>query len=214
MGDYMKNIIFFDFDGTLIDCSEFQTNKLKSVMLNHGVNISKINFLELIGPPLSLTFEKYIKDVPSKQVLEEYNNTFKPEMLKGIFLYDGIKQMLEFVRKLGYKICVVSLQLANIVEAQLNYLGIRNLIDDYFCDNVEKGFKSKIDLVKQVLMGEGFNKEEIVFVGDTINDILAGKNNGITSIAVSWGFGKVTEKEADFVVNDVKELENTLKRLK
>ena len=210
----MKNVIFFDFDGTLIDCSEFQINKLKSVMLNHKVDISKINFPELIGPPLSLTFEKYVKDVPSKKVLEEYNNAFSCETLNGIRLYNGIKEMLEFARNLGYEIYVVSLQVKRIVDAQLDYLGIKNLVDGCFCDSVETCFKSKVDLVKSVLENNQFNQDEIIFVGDTINDILAGKNNGITSVAVSWGFGNVSKKEADFVVNDVRELEDILKHEK
>ena len=209
----MKNTIFFDFDGTLIDCEKFQTNRLKAILQNHNVDTSSINFRDLIGPPLANTFSYYIKDQNVDDVLKEYNNTFDPKLLDGVYLYDGIIDLLKDLKKIGYKICVVSLQFKDIVEAELKYLKIESLIDEIYCDSQKTAYSSKADLVEDVLLSQNIKKEDIVFVGDTSNDVMAGKNNDIVSVMVGWGFGKTTD-EADYVAENTMQLYSILKSLK
>jgi phosphoglycolate phosphatase len=47
-----------------------------------------------------------------------------------------------------------------------------------------------------------------LFIGDDKNDMIAGKNAGIKTVAVAYGYGKVEQDWGyDFLVNTVKELE-------
>jgi phosphoglycolate phosphatase len=51
--------------------------------------------------------------------------------------------------------------------------------------------------------------KEIVMIGDTIYDIEGGKENGLSTIAVNYGFGKeadLIKAEPDFFVESVEEL--------
>ena len=210
----MKNIIFFDFDGTLVDCEKYQTQRLKQIFQKHNVDTSNINFKELIGPPLFNTFLKYIKNEDPNKVLEEYNNTFDPNFLQGISVFGGVVELLKNLRKLNYKICVVSLQLKKIVDAELKYLNLKSYVDEVFCDSVKKPYKSKIDLVNDVIIKNNFKKSEIVFVGDTYNDVVAGKQNNILSIGVLWGYGNIKQQDVDFVAKDSVQLFDILKSLK
>jgi phosphoglycolate phosphatase len=59
--------------------------------------------------------------------------------------------------------------------------------------------------------------ENTIFVGDADTDILTAKNAGLPSIGVLWGFRdrEIIEAEgAEYIVESVKELENTLICLK
>ena len=50
---------------------------------------------------------------------------------------------------------------------------------------------------------------EIVMVGDTVYDITGGKENGLSTIAVKYGFGKIPDLQKakpDFFAEDVDEL--------
>lgn len=210
----MKKILFIDLDGTIMDCEKFQISRLKSVMENHNVNTRCINFVELIGPPLSLTFEKYIKDASPKEVLNEYNNSFDKNKMDGVHLYEGMSELLEYAKQLDYKICLVSLQIKSVVEAQLKYFKIDKFFDYVFCDSLQTTYKSKSDLVKDSVALHNFKTDEIVFVGDTYNDVMAGKKNNITSIAVEWGYGNVSKDEADYVAKDAMQLQDLLLKLK
>ena len=210
----MKNVIFFDFDGTIVNCKDFQIERLKTIMLNHNVDISKINFLELIGPPLVNTFEKYIKDEDPKKVLLEYNQTFSPNEIKNIYLFDGIKELLNNLKQIGYKICIASLQVLDVISAQLKYLGIEQSIDSIFCDSPEKAYKSKTQIVREILDKKLFSKKEILVVGDTVNDVLSGKENGVDTVGVSWGYGQLKKQDVTYLVHNTMQLFDLLKQLK
>ena len=54
-----------------------------------------------------------------------------------------------------------------------------------------------------------FNKDEVLFVGDSDVDIKTGKNAGLKCIWVSWGFRKkqdIEELKPDFIVNEAKDI--------
>lgn len=210
----MKTTIFFDFDGTLVDCERFQTQNLKKVFEKYHVKTSKINFKELIGPPLVNTFKTFIKTENPQKVLKEYNDAFNAKDIKDIFLFDGILDLLKTIRKLEYKIYVVSLQVKEIILAELKYLNLTDLIDGVFCDDPQKAYTSKSDLVKDVLQQEKLNIQEIVFVGDSINDVSAGKKNNILTIGVNWGYGNLKMSDVSYLVNNTMQLKELLKTIK
>ena len=81
----MKKYIFFDFDGTIVDCQKFQIERLKNVFKKYNVDIKNIDFLTLIGPPLYNTFLKYMGKDKAQEVLEYYNNSFNPQNIDNIY---------------------------------------------------------------------------------------------------------------------------------
>ena len=83
--------------------------------------------------------------------------------------------------------------------------------------SVEIHFNLNIDPTKSdqlvrssVSLPHGTGKEVKIaaFVGDDKNDMLAGKNASIKTVAVSYGYGKVDESwHYDYLINTPKELE-------
>ena len=77
------------------------------------------------------------------------------------------------------------------------------------------GVPSKPDptIVNEISEHAGICKEEIVYVGDSCVDMETGKNAGVKTVGVSWGFRPRTELEAyqpDFIADDANELKNFL----
>ncbi len=210
----MKKYIFFDFDGTIVDCKKFQIERLKNVLKKYNVDIKNIDFLTLIGPPLYNTFFKYMGKDKAQEVLEYYNNSFNPQNINNIYLFDGVKQMLKNLKAHGYILCLTSLQLYSVVEPELKYLGVLDYFDYIFCDNVEKAYKSKVDLIADVISNNNIDKNSVVVVGDTINDVLGGTKNNLYTIGVNWGYGNLDKTEVDMVVNSPNELIHHITNLK
>jgi len=53
--------------------------------------------------------------------------------------------------------------------------------------------------------------DEVIFVGDTNVDIRTGKNAGVRTIGVLWGFrgrAEIEEAGADYIVNSAEEILN------
>ena len=202
----MKKYIFFDFDGTIVDCKKFQIERLKDVFKKYKVDISTIDFLTLIGPPLYNTFSKYISKDKANEVLQYYNNTFDANNINNIQLFAGVKQMLNALKKQGFILCLTSLQLYSVVKPELDYLNILNCFNNVYCDDVTKAYKSKVDLIADVINNNNIDKNQVVVVGDTINDVIGGVQNNIYTIGVNWGYGNIDKTQVDAVVNTPAEL--------
>lgn len=209
----MSKIILFDFDGTIVDCQRFQIARLKNVFMHFGVDIKGIDFLKLIGPPLYNTFSKYISREKAQEVLDYYNNSFDPKKIRDIKLFDGIKRMLIDLKKDGHNVCLTSLQFDSVVKAELKYLGIADLFDNVYCDDAQTAYKTKVDLVADVLNYKGYNIEDVVLVGDTDNDVIAGTKNNLFTVAVKWGYGDVDNAKVDEVISKPGQLVSLVNRL-
>lgn len=213
MRGIMLKTIFFDFDGTVVDCQEFQISRLKNVFKHFGVDTNGVDFLKLIGPPLYNTFSKFMGKQKAQEVLSFYNSSFNPNNISGIKLFDGIKQMLTDLKNDGHTLCLTSLQFDTVVNAELNYLGITKLFDKVYCDSPDIAYKTKIELVADVIDYGGYKKEDIVLVGDTDNDIAAGIKNNLFTVAVNWGYGDVKEDDVDAVISTPKQLVSLVNQL-
>ena len=68
-----------------------------------------------------------------------------------------------------------------------------------------------------ILLGElGVKKEECIYVGDTSVDMQTGKNAGLYSVGVLWGFRcrkELEESGADVIVTKPHEILNTIEAL-
>ena len=77
------------------------------------------------------------------------------------------------------------------------------------------GVPSKPDptIVNEISEHAGISKEEIIYVGDSCVDMETGKNAGVKTVGVSWGFRPRTELEAykpNFIADDAASLRKYL----
>ncbi|MBQ7603276.1 MAG: HAD hydrolase-like protein [Clostridia bacterium] len=209
----MKKAIFFDFDGTIVDCQKFQIARLKSVFMHFGVDTKGIDFLKLIGPPLHNTFSKYMGVEKAQEVLEYYNASFNPNKIIGIKLFEGIKRMLADLNKKGYEVCLTSLQFDGVVRAELKHLKIEDMFSNIFCDDEKRAYQTKVDLIADVLDYGGYNPQDVVVVGDTENDVIGGTKNSLFTIGVLWGYGNIDKNAVDEVVKTPEQLVEVIENL-
>lgn len=211
----MKNApkrIFFDFDGTLID--------------------SRKRLYELfreLRPDCALTFDEYWKikrsRVDQKTLLKrlfacedaeisEFARRWRERVEDDDLLaldrpFPLAEALLKRIRSAqGLLFLVTARQHPEKVERQLERWGWRNLFEGVF---VTRQTRSKATLVEEKI---GTTDEGDVFVGDTGEDILAGKKLGMKTIAVASGFlsGEILrEYSPNLLVNSVGEIyENNL----
>ncbi len=101
--------------------------------------------------------------------------------------YDGILEVLDFLKEKGIPKAVVS----NKIDA-----AVQQLVADYFPGRFEVSIgeqegmhrKPAPDMVEAALKQLGVSKEEAVYVGDSEVDLLTAKNSGLWCLSVGWGF--------------------------
>lgn len=56
--------------------------------------------------------------------------------------------------------------------------------------------------VLKLLTDFGVPRERAVIIGDSINDVAAGKGAGVTTVGCTWGYGELSEiADADYLVD-------------
>ncbi|DAB28825.1 MAG: haloacid dehalogenase [Sulfurimonas sp. RIFOXYD12_FULL_33_39] len=186
-------IVIFDMDGTLLD-----SKKDITISINH---VREINY-DL--PPLS---EKFIVDAINMEVrnlsklfyetqiyLRRDKNLFekhyKLQCVKNVYLYDGVKEMLERLVASHVKISVATNAPTQFALRMLEHLQVKNLFDVIIGADKVNNSKPSPEMLNSILEHYRFDaaKHKAWMVGDNSKDILSAKGAGIESIFVTWGF--------------------------
>lgn len=207
--------VIFDFDGTICKTGEGVIKSAKYALEAFGYALpedeSELEFF--IGPPLLVTFqERYGADAQTAQELvkkyrERYTNI-------GIFestLYDGIKGLLENLKRDGFKIGIASSKPAKYVETLLEHFGIIKYFDCVCGVTFTADCESKASIISRCLAELRCSPEEAFMVGDKKYDIEGAKANEMDSAGVLWGYGnkfEFIEAGAKFIAEKIEDIES------
>lgn len=205
--------IIYDLDGTLSDNTQGIKNSLKYALKCMHINEYRENLLEgFIGPPLQWGFSQLFgMNERNTELAVGYFRTYYGENgWHQNIPYDGVLEMMAELDQQGKKQYVATakfekfaLKIMQHFEMDKYILGLKGA--DY---GGEKATKTQI-ITDLMAMQQLRPSKEIVMVGDTPFDILGGKENGLSTIAVNYGFGNEEElknTQPDFFVENVEEL--------
>ena len=189
--------IIFDFDGTLVDTRPGITKAFQSVMTEMGIEPADDKYIgELIGIPLTPFLEVLLKTKDVK-VIKKGSELFKAyydnEFIFDNILYPGIPILLEDIKKNSGNSFVVS----NKIDVFLNKILKQHGIRKYFhsirgTDGTGTG-SQKTDYVRDLIEKNNLDRSKTVIIGDRRDDIVAGKDNLIHTIGVTYGYGSREE---------------------
>ncbi|WP_167604739.1 HAD hydrolase-like protein [Maribellus sediminis] len=205
--------IIFDLDGTLTDNTQGIINSLKYSLNKMHIDDYPENLLDgFIGPPLQWGFSQLFGlNVRDTKIAVEYFREFYGENgWHQNVPYDGVLEMIAELDRLGKKMYIATSKLEKYAVQIMEYFEMDKYIiqlkgADY---GGEKATKTQI-ITDLMTMQQLSPSPEIVMIGDTVFDIEGGKANNLSTIAVSYGFGKPEElrnASPDFFAEDIEEL--------
>jgi phosphoglycolate phosphatase len=211
-------VVMFDLDGTLVDSLEDLTDAVNHMRYNFSL------------PPLTshavrLMIGKGARNL-IRQALPDYSENDVERGLKIFFdfntehisdkslLYQNTVETLESLQAIGIRLAVISNKNEFLSNLILQQLGIHHFFD-IICggDSFPEMKPSPLPLLR-VIEQLGSAPEEAVMVGDSINDIQAGRLAGIKTIGCGWGFGNLDELEgADYQADNCRDVFSIIQRL-
>lgn len=216
------DIVGFDLDGTLLDTSPDLTAAVNHTLAMAGrPPLAVADVKTMIGGGakhmLTLGLEASGGIAPEdfrplyKQMLSHYDTN----IAVGTRPFDGALAALDALDAMGVKVAVVTNKFEAMAVKLLRALGLYDRFTTVIGGDTLGPGNSKPSAAPIVEMIARCGGGRAAFVGDSIYDIMAAKNAGLPSIAVSFGFllEPVEEMGADAIIDHYDALIPTLARL-
>ncbi len=216
------DIIGFDLDGTLVDTSGDLTAAVNHILGNVGRPLlSAETVKQYIGGGAKLMLQKGLEatgGIPGddfKPLYKEMLAYYAANVSVHSQPFDGALALLDELDAMGVRYAVVTNKFESLAVQLLTDLNLANRMgcilgaDTLGKENAKPSGAPIFEMVKRCGGGRA------AYIGDSIYDIMAAKNAGVPSVAVSFGFlhGPVEDMAADAIIDHFDELIPTLKRL-
>lgn len=199
----MYKAVLFDLDGTILNTLDdlfYSTNYALE-----KYNLKKRTYEEIrcfVGNGVKVLIEKAVGENHQHlvdNVILEFKNHYKEHSLDHIKEYDGIKELLNELKRKGLKLAVVTNKFNQAAQDIINKY-FNGIFDIVLGETKELNRKPYPDMCNYVLKELGINPSEALYVGDSDVDILTAKNAGLKCISCSWGF-KTKDELISFEAN-------------
>jgi len=210
-------LIIFDLDGTLVETVQDITNALNYALMSHGIKkLTVKETTELVGEGITRLVEKvlpegkeHLKDVMMKKFLEYYSE----HLIENSKEYPHIRETLENLNH--FKKAVISNKREVLSKRLLEELDLAKYFNLIVGSDTAGERKPSPVPVLYVISKLSVRPEESIVVGDSYYDIKAGKMAGAKTVAVTYGYQpKELLKEADYLIDDLRELVPLLQSIK
>jgi phosphoglycolate phosphatase len=210
-----KNI-YFDLDGTIIDSSAGVVNSALYALEKFDMNNYSIDILKrtLIGPPLYEGL-KNLTSCTDDGILNNMIKTFREEYsTKGVFennLFPDIKDMLEVLFTVDCKMEILTSKPEKFAKQIIK----QHKLEKYFIKISGAGeIDKKSSKSFKLGLSTKENKNTSIMIGDRIEDIIAGQDNKIDTIAVTYGFDNISllrKQKPTYCINNVMDIVDIIK---
>ncbi len=188
----MYKLIAFDLDGTILNTLDDLCDSVNYVLEEfHFPKRTIEEVRRFVGNGVLKLIERAVPANTSEDIISQVFNRFSEYYLTHSAIktkpYDGITQLLEELRKRGYKIAVVSNKIHPAVVS-LSEKYFPGVIDFSLGDDPIRPKKPNPDMLNYTMEVLKVTKEETLYVGDSEVDVETAVNTGVNYISVDWGF--------------------------
>ena len=210
----MKNTYIFDFDGTLVNSLPSIAYFANKALNKYGLpSIPEERYKKLVGNGAVNLTHRMLREVGAGEemfdkVYREYYDTYDKNFSYLTVPYDGIIEMLKELKSKGIKTAVVSNK-PDVTTQKICDEIFGDLIDICRGQREDCPIKPDPTAVLEVIKEFGSKKEECVYCGDTNTDMETGKNAGLYTIGVLWGFRdreELESKNPDMIISSPSEI--------
>lgn len=216
-----KELIIFDFDGTLINSIPDLTlavNKMLFVYKLQPLTVEQVTpFIGNGAKPLvkrALEFTMQNQNL-SEELLKEafaiYFSAYKEVTCDKTFMYPGVLDTLTYLDNKGYKMVICTNKPYGFIEPILNKLAIKKFFKNWIGEDSLPQKKPNAMPLLHLANEMNTSVEYSIMIGDSKNDILAAQNSGMESIGVSYGYNyneNISDYNPTYVIDNFAKLQD------
>lgn len=188
-----RKTYIFDLDGTLLDTLQDLAAAVNYALRRNGMEEHSIDDIrQFVGNGVRKLIERSVPAGTSaserSQVFADFRAYYMQHSQDSTRPYDGIKEMLQELKKQGCQMAVVSNKMMAATKELVAHFFPE--IEVAIGENEAAGLRKKPapDMVHEALQQLHAEARTAIYVGDSDVDIQTAKNAGLPCISVLWGF--------------------------
>lgn len=193
----IRNLLL-DWSGTLADDLRPVLTATNAIFRDFGRNeLTLEEFRRHFRLPFTEFYAEFLPEA-TLEGLEALYMRFFAGLNDEVELLPGARELLDFCRRSGRRIFLLSTIKASHFDAQAGRLGVRDAFDHAYVEIMDKREK-----IREILATHDLDPAETAFVGDMVHDIETARHGGVTSVAVLTGFDpleKLARARPDVIV--------------
>jgi phosphoglycolate phosphatase len=207
----MRRSAIFDLDGTLTDSKPGILGCLTSALEAHSIPwTGPLDWF--IGPPAGQSLRRLMPDADDSRraaLLHDYRLCYDATGWQQNSVYAGVHEMLKSLQVSGWQLFLCTSKREDFTVRILEKFALSRYFLAVYADTAGSLHHSKTALLRRLLEEQSLDPATTFMVGDRNFDIEAARANGVTSIAVTYGYGTSEELESarpDHTCNAVEDL--------
>jgi len=208
--------VIFDWDGVLNDSAHALYEAY--IVVSEKLGLPKITFSQFrklwesdyrkFEAKLGITKDK--RHVSDKVWFDSYT-----KLMERVNPFPGARDFLNKIRN-NHKIGLVTVGSIKRITKEINRSKLENVFDSIVTEEDTKKLKPDPEALFICARKLKVDPKDCVYIGDSKGDILAARNAGMISIAVTWGYHDISvleEAKPEHVAKNFIELYNIVKNL-
>lgn len=186
--------VAFDLDGTLVDSREGIEWAAREAVAQELPSHRLPSIVPLIGPPIDMVLRQALPDVTEAQLArieEHFRRLYDSKGWRRSVAYRGVDNLLPALKEgAGLQLLLVTNKPWVPTNAILSELDLARWFEFVATPDAPGGpGGTKADLLQHALTTACRRPEEVVYVGDTADDLAASSVVGMPFIAAAYGYG-------------------------
>ncbi len=219
-------LVIFDLDGTLIDSRLDLVHSVNAALRHiHRPELPEDVIASYVGDGAPILIQRAlggesVDEALVRKGLEYFLSYYREHKLDHTTVYEGIREALGAIQSSGNgvprKLAVLTNKPVNPSRAIVEALGLGSYFSQVYGGNSFSTKKPEPEGALKLLAEADVRPEQTVIVGDSHVDVRTGRNAGLWTVAVTYGFAPHTlEGEApDVTVDTPQELSRVFLSLK
>jgi phosphoglycolate phosphatase len=204
-------LLVFDLDGTLVDSKQDLALSVNAMRTEMGLAPLPHDLIaSYVGHGVTLLVRRSLGTQATGENVEKglafFLAYYRDHMLDHTSLYPGVAEALE--KLADRKMAVLTNKPVHFSREMLTRLGFASYFAYIYGGNSFPQKKPDPIGLHKLMEGLQISARETLMVGDSDTDVLTGRNAGVWTCGVTYGFGAHTLQKVspDLVIDDMREL--------
>ena len=208
-------LLVFDLDGTLVDSELDLANSVNATLEKIGRKPLSVELIaSYVGQGVTVLINRSLGGGASPELVEQatesFLNHYGEHMLDSTTTYPGVREALAELD--GRKMAVLTNKPVNFSRKMLAGLGLAERFVQIYGGNSFENKKPDPSGLNRLMEETQVPSSRTMMIGDSVSDVMTGRNAGAWTCGVNYGFGAPTLDEVppDIRINDLRDLPKLL----